>query len=238
MRGNRRLTFLGPGSPLSFPDPNDSDDEGLLAVGGDLSPERLLFAYESGVFPWYSAGVPPLWWSPNPRALMDREHLHVSRSLRRTLRHGPFEVTFDTAFADVIAACASNRDGGTWILPEMMLAYTRLHQLGHAHSFEVWHDGCLAGGLYGVRRGALFAAESMFHVVTDASKVALVVCIDTLFRAGLQCFDVQFVTEHLASLGAYEVSRTEYLALVHRTTPREVSASAISAALNGWTERF
>jgi len=238
MRGHRRLTFLGPGSPLSFPDPNDSDDEGLLAVGGDLSPARLLFAYESGVFPWYSAGVPPLWWSPNPRALMDREHLHVSRSLQRTLRRGQFQVTFDTAFAEVIAACASNRDGGTWILPEMMLAYTQLHQLGHAHSFEVWHEGQLAGGLYGVRRGALFAAESMFHVVTDASKVALAVCIDTLFRAGTQCFDVQFVTEHLASLGAYEVSRPEYLALVQRSTPRDVPAAAISAALQGWAERF
>jgi leucyl/phenylalanyl-tRNA---protein transferase len=238
MRGNRRLTFLGPGSPLSFPDPNESDDEGLLAVGGDLSPARLLFAYESGVFPWYSAGVPPLWWSPNPRALMDREHLHVSRSLRRTLRRGPFVVTFDTAFAQVIAACASNRDGGTWILPEMMLAYTQLHQLGHAHSFEVWHEGQLAGGLYGVRRGALFAAESMFHTVTDASKVALAVCIDTLFRAGIQCFDVQFVTEHLASLGAYEVSRTAYLALVQRTAPRDVPAAAITAALDGWAARF
>jgi len=238
MRGNRRLTFLGPGSPLSFPDPNDSDDEGLLAVGGDLSPARLLFAYESGIFPWYSAGVPPLWWSPNPRALMDRERLHVSRSLRRTLKHGRFEVTFDEAFRQVIEACASNREGGTWILPEMMLAYTQLHQLGHAHSFEVWQDGRLAGGLYGVRRGALFAAESMFHVVTNASKVGLAVSIDTLFRAGIQLFDVQFVTEHLASLGAYEVSRSEYLARVARATPHQVQPLAISTALDGWADRF
>jgi len=238
MRGNRRLTFLGPGSPLSFPDPSDSDDEGLLAVGGDLSPERLLLAYDSGVFPWYSAGVPPLWWSPNPRALMERERLHVSRSMRRTLRQGTFQVTFDAAFPQVISACASNRDGGTWILPEMMLAYTQLHQLGHAHSFEVWHDGQLAGGLYGVRRGALFAAESMFHVVTDASKVALCVALDTLFRAGIRAFDVQFVTEHLASLGAFEVPRSEYLALVAQATPREVTAAAIAAALAGWADRF
>jgi leucyl/phenylalanyl-tRNA--protein transferase len=238
MRGNRRLTFLGPGSPLSFPDPNDSDDEGLLAVGGDLTPARLLFAYESGVFPWYSAGVPPLWWSPNPRALMDRERLHVSRSLRRTLRQGRFEVTFDHAFAEVIGACASNREGGTWILPEMMLAYTQLHQLGHAHSFEVWHDGQLAGGLYGVRRGALFAAESMFHAVTNASKVALAVAVDTLFGAGIRVFDVQFVTEHLASLGAYEVSRNEYLAAVASSTAHGVEPSAIAAALSGWAERF
>jgi leucyl/phenylalanyl-tRNA--protein transferase len=238
MRGNRRLTFLGPGSPLSFPDPNESDDEGLLAVGGDLSPARLLFAYDSGVFPWYSQGVPPLWWSPNPRALMDREHLHVSRSLRRCLRSGRFEVTFDRAFSDVIAACAANREGGTWILPEMMLAYTQLHQLGHAHSFEVWHEGQLAGGLYGVRRGGLFAAESMFHAVTNASKVALAVAIDTLFRAGTQVLDVQFVTEHLASLGAYEVSRTEYLGAVTRVTSIDVPAASIAAALTGWQTRF
>jgi leucyl/phenylalanyl-tRNA--protein transferase len=238
MRGNRRLTFLGPGSPLSFPDPNESDDEGLLAVGGDLSPARLLFAYESGVFPWYSAGVPPLWWSPNPRALMTRERLHVSRSLRRTLRQGHFQVSFDQAFAQVIHGCASNREGGTWILPEMMLAYTQLHQLGHAHSFEVWQDGQLAGGLYGVRRGALFAAESMFHVVTDASKVALAVSIDTLFRAGIQVFDVQFVTEHLASLGAYEVTRAEYLEQIARATPLPVHAAAIGAALAGFADRF
>ncbi len=238
MRGNRRLTFLGPGSPLSFPDPSDSDDEGLLAVGGDLSPARLLFAYESGIFPWYSAGVPPLWWSPNPRALLTRERLHVSRSLRRTLRSGAFQVTFDQAFARVIEACASNREGGTWILPEMMQAYIQLHQLGHAHSFEVWHEGELAGGLYGVRRGALFAAESMFHTVTDASKVALAVSLDTLFRAGMRVFDVQFVTEHLASLGAYEVSRTEYLAEVASATPLSVEPPSIAAALAGWAERF
>jgi len=238
MRGNRRLTFLGPGSPLSFPDPNESDDEGLLAVGGDLTPARLLFAYESGVFPWYSAGVPPLWWSPNPRALMDRERLHVSRSLRRTLRAGSFEVTFDTAFREVIQACASNREGGTWILPEMMLAYSQLHDLGHAHSFEVWHDGKLAGGLYGVRRGALFAAESMFHTVTDASKVGLAVALDTLFRAGIQVFDVQFVTDHLLSLGAYEIERSAYLAQIADTAQLVVEPKTIAQALSGWPTRF
>ena len=238
MRGNRRLTFLGPGSPLSFPDPAESDDEGLLAVGGDLAPARLLFAYESGIFPWYSAGVPPLWWSPNPRAMMDRERLHVSRSLRRTLRGGAFEVTFDAAFRDVIEGCASNREGGTWILPEMMLAYSQLHELGHAHSFEVWHDGKLAGGLYGVRRGGLFAAESMFHTVTDASKVALAVALDTLFRAGIRVFDVQFVTDHLLSLGAYEVGRSSYLAKIAKTAQLVVEPKRIAEALTGWATRF
>lgn len=238
MRGSRRLTFLGPGSPLSFPDANDSDDEGLLAVGGDLSAPRLLFAYEKGIFPWYSAGVPPLWWSPNPRALMTRERLHVSRSLRRTLRSGRFEVTFDRAFSEVITACASNREGGTWILPEMLQAYVQLHRLGHAHSFEVWHEGHLAGGLYGVKRGALFAAESMFHAVTDASKVALAVTLDTLFRAGIQVFDVQFVTEHLASLGAFQVPRSEYLRQVAEATTHEVPTAVIAASLDGWQTRF
>jgi leucyl/phenylalanyl-tRNA--protein transferase len=238
MRGNRRLTFLGPGSPLSFPDPNEADDEGLLAVGGDLAPARLLFAYESGVFPWYSAGVPPLWWCPNPRALLDRKRLHVSRSLRRVLRQGRFDVTFDKAFGDVIAACAANREGGTWILPEMMLAYSQLHQLGHAHSFEVWHGGQLAGGLYGVRRGALFAAESMFHVVSNASKVALALAIDALFHAGVRVFDVQFMTDHLASLGAYEVTRADYLGRVASAMQHEISPADVHAALTTWPSRF
>lgn len=238
MRGHRRLTFLGPGSPLSFPDPNDSDDEGLLAVGGDLSPTRLLFAYEKGIFPWYSAGVPPLWWSPNPRALMTRERLHVSRSLRRVLRSGRFRVTLDRAFPEVIAACAANREGGTWILPEMLQAYVQLHRLGHAHSFEVWQDDELAGGLYGVRRGALFAAESMFHVATNASKVALAVSIDALFRAGIRVFDVQFVTEHLASLGAYQVSRPDYLTQIAEAAHQPVEPAAILAALDDWRARF
>jgi len=238
VRGNRRLTFLGPGSPLTFPDPDDSDDEGLLAVGGDLAPERLLVSYDSGVFPWYSSGVPPLWWCPNPRALMDREHLHVSHSLRRTLRRGRFEVSFDRAFCEVIRACASNREGGTWILPEMKSAYSRLHELGHAHSFEVWLDGELAGGLYGVRRGALFAAESMFHRRTNASKVALCVSIDTLFRAGIELFDVQFITDHLTSLGAFTVPRREYLARVARALEKTVPVESIVAALSDWRCRF
>jgi len=232
MRGNRRLTFLGPGSPLSFPDPSESDDEGLLAVGGDLSPARLLFAYESGIFPWYSAGVPPLWWSPNPRALMTRERLHVSRSLRRTLRKGPFTVTFDRAFLQVISGCASNREGGTWILPEMMLAYTQLHQLGHAHSFEVWQDGQLVGGLYGVRRGALFAAESMFHRMTDASKIAVIAGSRSLARAGIEVFDVQFATPHLRTLGVKEISRDDYLARAARASQRSVDLSRLQLSVD------
>src|SRR5262245_30579271 len=172
MRGQRRLVFLPPGSPLDLPDPRLADDEGCIAVGGDLSPERLLLGYERGIFPWYSAGLPPVWWSPNPRAVMDRETLHISRSMRRVLRTSRFVLTRNRAFAEVMRACGENREGGTWILPEMLLAYTHLHELGHAHSFEVWQDEKLVGGVYGVQRGALFAAESMFHRVTNASKFA------------------------------------------------------------------
>ncbi len=211
MRSRRKPLFLPPGAPLTFPDPATSDDEGLLAIGGDLTPERLLFAYERGVFPWYDEGLPPMWWCPNPRAVMDAEHLHVSRSLRRVLRSGRFSVSFDRAFRDVMLECGRERESGTWILPEMVGAYCTLHELGHAHSVEVWHDAVLVGGLYGVQRGALFAAESMFHRLRDASKVALACAIERLFAEGISLFDVQFLTPHLASLGAYEIPRSEYL---------------------------
>jgi leucyl/phenylalanyl-tRNA--protein transferase len=169
---------------------------------------------------------------------MTRDRLHVSRSLRRVLRSGRFEVSVDRAFTEVISACASNREGGTWILPEMRQAYVQLHRLGHAHSFEVWQGDELAGGLYGVRRGALFAAESMFHVATNASKVALAVSLDTLFRAGTRVFDVQFVTEHLASLGAFQVSRSDYLAQIAEATTHDVDPAAVAASLEGWQTRF
>lgn len=215
----RRPPVLLPGGPLVFPDPSEADREGLLAIGGDLSVERLLLAYERGIFPWYGAGLPPLWWSPDPRAVMTPERLHVARSLRRFLRHGDFTLSWNRAFRSVMLACA-DREEGTWILPEMIEAYSALHALGHAHSLEVWADGELVGGLYGVQRGALFAAESMFHRRTNASKVALVTAVRSLFRAGIRLFEVQFVTEHLASLGAFSVPRAAYLELltgcVHR----------------------
>lgn len=203
--------LLTPGGPLVFPDPNLADDEGLLAVGGDLSPQRLLYAYRCGVFPWYDAGVPPLWWSPNPRAILPRESLHVSRSLRRKLRQARFELSFDRAFDDVMRQCGRLRPEGTWILPEMVAAYGELHRLGHAHSFEVWKDGELCGGLYGVQVGGLFAAESMFHRRTDASKVALAAAVTSLHAAGIELFDVQFSTRHLESMGAVEWPRRRYI---------------------------
>ncbi len=203
--------LIPPGGPLVFPDPAGADDEGLLAVGGDLSPERLLLAYDHGIFPWHDVGLPPLWWSPDPRTILELERLHVSRSMQRVLGRGLFEVSFDRRFEDVMRACGVEREGGTWILPEMIEAYTRLHELGHAHSFEVWQDGELAGGLYGVHRGGLFAAESMFHRRTNASKVALIVAVRSLFPAGIKLFDVQFLTPHLESLGAREIPRSDYL---------------------------
>jgi len=209
-----------------FPDPEDADDDGLLAVGGDLSVERLLVAYAEGIFPWYDEGVPPLWWSPNPRAVIEPCTLHVSRSLRRVLSHAKFEVTVDRDFEAVMRACG-RRAAGTWIIPEMIEAYTRLHRLGYAHSFEVWQAGALVGGLYGVSSGALFAAESMFHVATDASKVALVHAVRTLFDRGVEVFDVQLMTSHLASMGAIEIPRADYRQRVRAAVTRAVDLSAM-----------
>jgi leucyl/phenylalanyl-tRNA--protein transferase len=211
MRRRQVPLLIAPGGPLLFPDPRLADDEGLVAIGGDLSVQRLLFAYEAGIFPWHDEGLPPLWWSPDPRTILQPRDLSVSRSMRRVLKSGKFTVSYDHAFQRVMRACGSERPEGTWILPEMLEAYTRLHRLGHAHSIEVWCGDELAGGLYGVQRGALFAAESMFHRVSNASKVALVVSVLALFRAGIELYDVQFLTQHLASLGARPIRRTEYL---------------------------
>jgi leucyl/phenylalanyl-tRNA---protein transferase len=210
---------------VSFPDPRKGDDEGLIAIGGDLSNERLLAAYAHGIFPWYSQGFPVLWWSPNPRAVLEPEDLHVSRSMRRKLKSGSFVLTWNRAFPEVIRACGEGRDGGTWILPEMRDAYVRMHRAGHAHSVEVWLDGQLAGGLYGVQCGALFSAESMFHRATDASKAALVVLRQSLQRAGIQVFDVQFSSAHLRSLGITEISRNLYLDRVAAAQKHRVDLS-------------
>ena len=226
-----RPVLLAPGGPLAFPDPEDSDAEGLVAVGGDLSPERLLTAYEHGIFPWYAEGLPPMWWSPDPRAVVDPSTLHVSRSLAREIKKGRFRVTFDCAFADVMQECGREREGGTWILPEMLEAYVRLHALGHARSVEVWLDDRLVGGLYGVQRGALFAAESMFHRATNASKVALVAAVKSLFGAGIELFDVQFTTSHLASMGIHDISRRAYLARVAAARGKAVTLDGLAISL-------
>jgi leucyl/phenylalanyl-tRNA---protein transferase len=221
-----RPVLLPARSAPVFPDPETADAEGLLAVGGDLSPERLLAAYEHGIFPWYADGLPPMWWSPDPRAVLDADSLHVSRSLERELRRERFRLSVNEAFERVMLECGRERDGGTWILPEMVRAYVRLHELGHAGSFEVWDGEQLVGGLYGVKHGALFAAESMFHRATNASKIALVAAVRTLFAAGIELFDVQFLTPHLASLGTYEITRSEYLARLRSARTQNIAFPA------------
>jgi leucyl/phenylalanyl-tRNA--protein transferase len=197
--------------PARFPDPEAYDAEGLCAIGGDLRPATLLLAYRNGIFPWYAEGYVPMWWSPDPRALLDPERLHVSRSLQKRIRRGGFELSWNRCFPRVMRECGRLRDQGTWVIPEMVEAYTELHRLGHVHSLEVWREGELVGGVYGVQIGGLFAAESMFHRATDMSKVALVALVRTVFAAGIRVFDVQFATGHLQSLGAATVPRAEYL---------------------------
>lgn len=208
-RGPLFVTLVDMAHPFAHPE--RADDYGLLAVGGDLKPETLLAAYRHGVFPWYDEGDPILWWSPDPRAVFELEGLHVSRRLRRTLRSGQFKVTFNRDFAGVIRGCAEGREEGTWITPDMMDAYEALHRLGHAHSIEVWRDENLAGGIYGVAVGGLFAGESMFTRERDTSKVALVHLVERLRDRGFQLFDIQFLTDHTKRLGAIEIPRMEYL---------------------------
>lgn len=186
---------------------------GLLAVGGSLRPRRLLAAYREGIFPWFGEGEPILWWSPDPRCVIFPEQFHVARSLRRTLNRGIFSVTRDHDFAGVVAGCAEPRrdSPGTWIVPEMRAAYTELHRLGHATSFEVWADGQLAGGVYGVRLGRVFFGESMFSRRTDASKVAL---LHVARDPGIELIDCQLPNPHLMRLGAENVERAHFRQLL------------------------
>jgi leucyl/phenylalanyl-tRNA---protein transferase len=192
---------------------------GLLCAGGDLSPARIVEAYRHGIFPWFSEGDPILWWSPDPRMVLFPDELRVSRSLRRTVARGVYETRFDTAFRDVIEACAAPRDGqsGTWIVPEMVEAYVRLHKLGFAHSVESWRDGELAGGLYGMALGEVFFGESMFTRAPDASKIALVKLVERLHAGGFRVIDCQQATPHLASLGAREIPRNAFAQLVQES---------------------
>jgi leucyl/phenylalanyl-tRNA--protein transferase len=185
---------------------------GLLAIGGDLSPARLLNAYRQGIFPWYSDDQPILWWSPAPRCVIFPENVHVSRRLRRQLNKGSFRLTADHAFDRVIEACAGPRrdHDGTWITDEMCAAYSRLHQLGIAHSVEVWMDGVLAGGIYGLALGRVFFGESMFSQRQDASKIALVALCRQLQQWGFTLLDCQVTNPHLVSMGAVEISRYEF----------------------------
>jgi leucyl/phenylalanyl-tRNA---protein transferase len=207
------IPWLESGDPFPPIDRALRDPNGLLAAGGDLSPERLLDAYARGIFPWFGDDDPLLWWSPDPRMVLFVDELHVAKSLRRVIRAGRFTVTFDRAFTDVMLGCAEPRDdgAGTWITDEMLDAYVRLARLGHAHSVETWADGRLVGGLYGVAIGRMFYGESMFARASNASKAALVTLVRQLERWGFEMIDCQMSTNHLASLGAREVPRAEFL---------------------------
>ncbi|MBI3431513.1 MAG: leucyl/phenylalanyl-tRNA--protein transferase [Hydrogenophilales bacterium] len=203
--------------PPSFFPPVETalaEPNGLLAMGGDLSPERLLDAYRHGIFPWFNPGEPILWWSPDPRMVLAPGEVRVTRSLAKRIRNGGFEVRVDTVFAEVMRACAEPREGagGTWISPAMIAAYTRLHLAGYAHSIETWHDGRLVGGLYGVAIGRMFYGESMFSREPDASKLALVRLAHQLQRWDFGLIDCQMETAHLASLGARTMPRTAFTA--------------------------
>lgn len=185
---------------------------GLLALGGDLCAQRLVAAYRHGCFPWYAEGQPLMWWSPDPRTVLFPQELHVSRSLQKTLNRGHFQITYDQAFEEVISACAAPRsyDNGTWITTDMQAAYTQLHQQGHAHSVEVWHEQQLVGGLYGIAMGRLFFGESMFARMNDASKAGFVTLVRDLQAAGFVLVDCQMPTDHLARFGARDISRSAF----------------------------
>ena len=208
--------FIPPLSKYSytFPNPRNASEEGLLAYGGDLSSSRLLTAYRNGIFPWYNKNDPILWWSPDPRLLLYPHHFRVKKSFRRVLRSGKFSVTFDKCFSDVISYCSNvPREGqeGSWIVDDIKEAYIRLHEEGFAHSVEVYFDGRLVGGLYGLAMGKAFFGESMFSLVSDASKVAFKALSDVLGMRGYDFIDCQMKTDHMIALGAEVVERDIYL---------------------------
>jgi len=226
-----QLTILDPNNPdEDFPPLSKAlrEPDGLLAVGGCLSKTRLLKAYRNGIFPWYNPEDPILWWSPDPRLVLFPDKLIVSRSLRKTLRKNSFSVTFDKAFDKVINACASLRKGssGTWITDEITEAYSELHRLGFAHSVEAWCNGSLVGGLYGIALGRVFFGESMFHTMTDASKVAFVNLVERLKSWDYQLIDCQVHTSHLESLGAQEIDRTYFVELLNQYCDISANKSA------------
>ena len=224
------IRWINPDAPPDeFPDSCDAltEPNGLLAIGGDLSVERLLAAYRRGIFPWFSDDQPILWWTPDPRAVLFPAEMRISRSLTKTLRKNIFSVSVDQAFTDVIAGCAerdtssngqSDGHSGTWITKEMAAAYKKLYEAGHAHSIETWHDGQLVGGLYGLNIGRVFFGESMFSRVADASKAALVKLITVCRATGIKLVDCQVASGHLARLGSREIPRTEFNHLLTHLT--------------------
>ncbi len=217
---------------IEFPHPSYASEDGFLAIGGDLSPERLLLAYANGIFPWFNPGDPILWWSPDPRMVLFPKDLKISKSMRQVLKRKYFEIRYDTAFEAVILACAQifrPGQGGTWITDEMLQAYLKMHELGFAHSVEAWQDGKLVGGLYGISLGQCFFGESMFAKVSNASKAAFITMVKKLEALNFKLIDCQIYTDHLASLGAAEIPRAEFL--------KYLAENAQQATLRGaWTK--
>lgn len=216
------IRWLGPSDPFPPVDAALTEPNGLLAAGGELTSARLIDAYKRGIFPWSGDDEPMLWWSPDPRMVLFVDELRVSRSLRKRIRAGAIRVTADLAFRDVVAGCAGPRrdDDGTWITADVATAYLDLHRRGHAHSIEAWSDGQLVGGLYGVSIGRMFYGESMFARATDASKVALAFLVRQLARWDFEMIDCQMSTSHLASLGAREISRDQFVSRLRILTKK------------------
>ena len=206
--------FLLNDDELQFPDPREANADGVLAIGGDLRPDRLLFAYEIGIFPWFNPPEPVIWWSPDPRCVLYTDELKVSKSMRNIFNRKQFSVTYDEAFVEVIEGCRDaprSQQEGTWISSEIIDSYTWLHKLGVAHSVEVWQDGKLVGGLYGISLGRMFFGESMFSLVSNASKVGFIHLVNALRRMGFKLVDCQIYNEHLGSMGAREIPREDFL---------------------------
>lgn len=233
-----RIPILRPGARDEFPAVESAlrEPNGLLAAGGDLSPQRLLDAYTQGIFPWFSPGEPILWWSPDPRMVFDTGAMHVSRSLRRWLRGCRWEIRADRDFTGVMRACAAPRTGhdGTWISSAMLQAYTRLHELGHAHSVEVYADDRLVGGIYGVAVGRMFYGESMFSGDSGGSKVALLALARLLARRGWPLIDAQVSSDHLVTLGAVELPRREFSRRIHDLCARPGCIGSWDTEVAGW----
>ncbi len=217
--------FLLPDDEIAFPDPQLAEEDGLLAIGGDLSPMSLLTAYSLGIFPWFNEGDPVLWWSLNPRLLCFPDEAKFSKSLLRRIRRKEYQIKIDTAFREIITHCASAyRSGqteGTWITEEVIEAYCKLHELGYAHSFETYQENKLIGGLYGLSIGSMFSGESMFHLQTDASKVAFYYLIQAAKLLGFDFIDCQQETDHLQTMGARSVPRTDFLKLLDKSILNE-----------------
>ena len=202
---------------LIFPHPSLAEEDGLLAIDGDLSPERLLIAYRNGIFPWFSDGDPILWWSPDPRFIIYPKDVRISHSMKKLLKNNVYKISFDTCFRDVISSCASVRkESGTWINEDMIEAYCKLHELGHAHSVEAWQGDKLVGGLYGISIGKCFFGESMFSTMDNASKAAFITLCKKLEEKEYVVVDCQVYTKHLESLGAVSIPRGEFLKLVEK----------------------